>query len=489
VYRYRATSDDAPALLAALAADPRVEFAEPNGRVRLLSAPNDPHFPNQWNMRQVRAPEAWDVGTGGADVVVAILDSGIDSTHPDLAGRVVPGRNSRERSANTRDEIGHGTQVAGIVGAAGNNGVGVAGMSWGVRLMPIKITDRYGEASVEAAADGIRWATENGARIINLSLGGLHDSRTLRLAVLDAWSRGVLLVAAAGNCGELASFREEGCDTFNQPIYPAALSEVVAVGALGADDALAPYSNMGSYVRLAAPGGVGGGAPLEHVISTWPAGLTSPLDQPGYSFEVGTSMAAPHVSGAAALLWSTNPTLSRDEVEAILLETADDLGPPGRDDRFGHGRLNVQRALQRAASLPGNRRATIQLSVDAPQSDAILGNRLVVNGWAVDALAEGGTGIDVVEAFLDGPPGQGQPLGRIPYGQARPDVARLLERGGFSNVGFSLTVDVPNGVHTLWIRAHSALSGAWSTQQIRFIAGGPAAPQVSVPSPFVPRGR
>jgi subtilisin family serine protease len=163
--------------------------------------------------------------------------------------------------------------VAGIIGALGNNGAGVAGLSWAVRLMPIKITDRNGDASIAAAADGIRWATEYGAKIINLSAGGLEDSQTVRRAVADARSRGVLLVAAAGNCGEVASFRDEGCDTLNAPFFPAALPDVVAVGALGANDEVAPYSNTGEYVRLTAPGGVGGsnrGNPLDYILSTWP---------------------------------------------------------------------------------------------------------------------------------------------------------------------------------------------------------------------------
>jgi subtilisin family serine protease len=133
VDRYRVEMGDVATALSALRADPRVEFAEPNRQFRLLSTPNDPQFSGQWNMRQIHAPEAWDIGTGGGDVVVAVLDSGIDPSHPDLQGRVVPGRNVRERSSNTQDEIGHGTHVAGIIGALGNNGVGVAGLSWAVR--------------------------------------------------------------------------------------------------------------------------------------------------------------------------------------------------------------------------------------------------------------------------------------------------------------------------------------------------------------------
>ena len=488
LHRYAVEPTQVDAVLAALNADPRVEFVERDRSYKLLSVPDDPLIGEQWNLQQVHAIDAWDVATGGGDVIVAVLDSGIDASHPELAGRVVSGRNVRERNSDTRDDIGHGTHVAGVIGARGDNGIGVAGMSWGVRLMPIKITDRQGEASITAAAQGIRWAVDHGARIINLSFGGLDDSRTVRLAVEDAYQRGALLVAAAGNCGEVATFRDEGCDVANPPIYPAALSQVIAVGALGANGELAPYSETGSYIRLTAPGGVGGSRrsnPLDYILSTWPPGLPSPIDVPGYSYEVGTSMAAPHVSGAAALVWSTNPTLSRDEVERILFETADPLGPPGRNDRFGYGRVNVQRAVERAAQLPGNRVADIRVLLEAPQPDAVVQGPLTVRGWAVDALAESGTGIDIIEAWLDGPPGQGAPLGRLPYGTARPDVARLLDRGGFTNAGFSVALPVTRGVHTLWLRAHSALSGVWRTQQVRFIATGNP-PRVEVPTPTLP---
>lgn len=486
--RYAVDPARADALLAALAADPRVEFAERDRAYALLTLPDDPLVGEQWNLRQVRAPEAWDIATGGGDVIVAVLDSGIDGSHPDLAGRVVRGRNVRERNSDTRDDIGHGTHVAGVIGARGDNGIGVAGLSWGVRLMPIKITNRQGDASISAAAEGIRWAVDNGARIINLSFGGLEDSRAVRLAVEDAHRRGALLVAAAGNCGEIASFRDEGCESINPPIYPAALSQVIAVGALGATGELAPYSETGSYIRLTAPGGVGGSRrtnPLDYILSTWPPALPSPIDLPGYSYEVGTSMAAPHVAGAAALVWSTNPTLGRDEVEQILFETADPLGPPGRNDRYGYGRVNVARAVERAVQLPGNRAADIRVLLESPQPDAVVSGPLVVRGWAVDTLADSGTGIDVVEAWLDGPPGQGTLLGRLPYGVARPDVARLLDRGGFTNAGFSVSLPVARGVHTLWVRARSALSGVWRTQQVRFIASG-SPPRVEVPGPQLP---
>ena len=370
----------------------------------------------------------------------------------------------RERTANTRDDIGHGTHVAGVIGALGNNGVGVAGLSWGVRLMPIKITDRFGDASILGAAEGIRWATDNGARIINLSFGGLDDSQTVRLAVRDARSRGVMLTAAAGNCGEVASFQSEGCDTLNPPIFPAALDEVIAVGALDATGQLAPYSETGDYVPARPPRAARGQSAvqsprlhLEH-LATGPGRRRS--IRPGFNYEVGTSMAAPHVAGTAALVWSTNPTLSRDQVEAILFETADDLGAPGRDDRYGYGRLNALRAIQRAASLPGSRTNDVRIILDNPQPDSILGTTLTVQGWAVDTLAEGSTGIDLVEAY-PGSDTRAGPAARAPAVRGDPpDVARLLGRGGFADAGLhACPGGASRGAHALGARAQRSVGG------------------------------
>jgi len=143
----------------------------------------------------------------------------------------------------------------------------------------------------------------------------------------------------------------------------------------------------------------------------------------------------------------------------------------------------VQRAVQRALSLPGNRAADIQVTLDTPRLDEVVNGALTVRGWAVDTRAESGTGIDLVEAWLDGPPGLGAFLGRLPYGTARPDVARLLNRSGFTNAGFSLSASVPSGVHALWIRAHSSVSGVWATREIRFIAAGGASRPELVPLP------
>ncbi len=309
----------------------------------------------QWNLQQVHGPEAWSFGTGSADVLVAIVDSGVDGAHPDLVGELVPGRNLRDGSTSVQDDVGHGTEVAGIIAALGNNDVGVAGLARGVRLMPLKITSPNGSASSAAAADAIRWAAEHGARVVNLSFGTLRDVPALRSAVQEASSQGVLLVAAAGNCGDAATYRIEGCSQQNQAHYPAALPEVVAVGALDAASALATYSNTGPYVRLTAPGGAGGGARAapNWVLSTTPTRQAVSSGRPGYDYEFGTSIAAPHVTAAAALVWSINPTLSRDQVAQILFDTADDLGPPGRDDQYGYGRVNAARAAQRAAELPG----------------------------------------------------------------------------------------------------------------------------------------
>jgi type VII secretion-associated serine protease mycosin len=302
--------------------------------------PNDTYYSTyQWNLPQIRAPYAWAVSTGSSDVIVAVLDSGADLTHPDLQGQLVAGYDFVNGDDNPSDNEGHGTHVAGIVAAHTNNGQGVAGVAWGSKIMPVKVLDWRGRGTHSQGADGIIWATGQGARIINLSLGGESSSATLQNAVNYAYDHGVLVVAAAGN------EYEEG----NPVIYPAAYPHVLAVAATGDQDEHADYSETGTYVDVAAPGGNPSSSwdanPDHWILSTYWRGA----GYGEYLQVAGTSQAAPHVAGLAALVWSVSPSLSNDQVEQVIEETAVDLGNPGRDDVFGHGRIDAYAALVRAS--------------------------------------------------------------------------------------------------------------------------------------------
>ena len=310
----------------------------PTGRT-----PNDAYYQTyQWNLRQINAPQAWTITTG-QPITIAIVDTGVDLGHPDLAAHIVPGYNVISPTLSADDDEGHGSHVAGIAAAVTDNGVGVAGVSWNARILPIKVLDEEGSGTSADVAEGVIWAADHGARIINLSLGSRWPSLTVRDAVNYAHGQGALIVAAAGN-----EYQER-----NPVEYPAALPHVLAVAATGDQDEHARYSSTGLYVDVAAPGGdpySSNDTERNHwVWSTYWRGEQGKPAQ-GYMGMNGTSQAAPHVAGLAALVWSVNPKLSNDQVEEIIKAASMDLGPPGRDDFFGWGRIDALAALEAAGS-------------------------------------------------------------------------------------------------------------------------------------------
>jgi thermitase len=242
VIRVKVAASGLDNVIRALERNPNVEFAEPNFIASAADAPSDPYFSYQWDLERVRAPEAWAVTTGSTAIQVAILDTGIEANHPDLSGKVVVQKNL-SGSPTVTDVAGHGTHVAGIVGATTNNGEGVASLSYGVSLMNVKVLGDGGSGSYSALADGITWAARNGADVINMSLGGAASSKTLERAINMASRNGVIMIAAAGNNGSTT------------PYYPAAYDKVIAVASTDYSDQLSPYSNRGEWVAVAAPGG------------------------------------------------------------------------------------------------------------------------------------------------------------------------------------------------------------------------------------------
>ncbi len=300
---------------------PDVEHAQPNHVYRTLFTPNDPDFGQQWNLPAIHAPEAWDV-TLGAGVKVAVVDTGVDCGHPDLQGQCAAQANY---VGGFQDDNGHGTHVAGIIAARVNNDIGIAGVAPGARLIALKVLDQSGQGTTTTAAAAIVDAVRvYGARVINLSFGGPDFDAFLQESINQAHAGGALVVAAAGNSGSSA------------PIYPAAMDHVVAVAAVDPKLQRAGFSNYGNYVKLAAPG--------VDIWSTYRGGQ--------YDLGRGTSMAAPHVSAAAALVLSLRPNLCPDAVAALLFQTADDLGSPGWDPYYGYGLVNAYRAVRAAAPAP-----------------------------------------------------------------------------------------------------------------------------------------
>lgn len=322
------------ATAARLAALPWVTHAGLNYIARAAAYPNDPRIGEQWHLRRINAPAAWDLTFGSYSLVVAVIDSGIDLGHPEFAGRLLPGFDYVNWDNTPNDDNGHGTHVAGIIAAAANNGNGVAGLAANVKLLPLKVLDAQGNGSYYNIITAIRSAADSGVQVINLSLGGFEHNPLLQDAITYAASRNVFVAAAAGNCAQGGV----GCPAETNPIfYPAAYPGAIAVAASDHFDNWAPYSGFKYYVALAAPGGLSS----DPVLSTIPG---------GYGWKFGASMATAQVSAAAALVLTYMPTATPGQTADILKNTADKVGPytyiAGRNDWFGAGRLNVGRAVR-----------------------------------------------------------------------------------------------------------------------------------------------
>ncbi|HVE98186.1 MAG TPA: S8 family serine peptidase [Mycobacteriales bacterium] len=312
--------------LAALRRVPGVQFAEPEHKGSLHRSTNDPKLRDQWGLDKIGARRAWDIETGlQKDVTIAVLDTGVDFRHPDLAGRVLPGPNISGGNDDSQDDHMHGTHVAGIAAASTNNRMGVAGVSWGAKVLAVKVMDKHGSGTSCDVAVGIIEAAKREADVINLSLGFAHTCPlAFRAAVAYADHQGALVVASSGNSGFFASPQSA----------PANCTGVLGVGATDHHDDLTAFTTFGLSVDVSAPG--------EDILSTY---LDVKKNKRGYAAFSGTSMSAPFVAGLAALLIAKHPDWTPTQVSDRIIATVDDLGPPGRDDYYGAGRINAAKAL------------------------------------------------------------------------------------------------------------------------------------------------
>lgn len=296
---------------------PGVEFAEPDYLIYPAStAPNDPLYNSEWHLSTINASSAWGVSTGNSQIILAVCDTGVDGTQPDLSSQMIPGWNVVDNNNDTSPVHPHGTWVAGTAAAASNNGVGVAAPAMDCRIMPVRITSRSdgGAATSDIVAATI-WAVDHGARVINVSYAG-YGSSAISDAAQYARGKNCIFVMAAGNDAGYVPNNED--------------PNIIAVSATGPSDGLAGFTSTGPYIDLAAPG-----------VSIWTTGL-----QGTYESVNGTSFSAPLVAGVAALMLSASPALTAAQVDALLKVSADDRGAPGYDTGYGFGRLNAGRALE-----------------------------------------------------------------------------------------------------------------------------------------------
>lgn len=317
-YVVRATSRRVLSMLGEISGKETPLFIEPNKRFKITLTPNDPYQVLQWTLKKIGAEYAWNYSLGSSDILVAVVDTGIDYNHPDLASNYVAlGYDWVNDDDDPMDGNGHGTHCAGIIAAAINNNEGIAGLAQ-VKIIAEKAFDSEGYGWADDVVSAIIHAVDNGAKIISCSWGSSGDSVLLHQAIKYAYEKGVIIVASAGN------------ENTNKKQYPAAYPEVIAVTAVDENDEPAYFTNFGDWVEIAAPG--------VDILSTYIGNSYARLS--------GTSMSTPTVAGVAALTWSVFPWMSRDQVRVQLQRTSDDLGASGFDKYYGYGKINARKAVE-----------------------------------------------------------------------------------------------------------------------------------------------
>ncbi|MED4268253.1 S8 family peptidase [Priestia megaterium] len=291
-----------------------VEYVEPNYIFKASYVPNDSFYPFQYGPQKVQAPSAWDVTRSNSGIKIAIVDTGVQLNHPDLTSKLFPGYNFVDGNTNPNDGNGHGTHVAGIAAAATNNVSGIAGMAPLASILPLRALDNTGNGTLNNIANAIIYAADQGAQVINLSLGGSQGSVTLENAINYAWGKGSVILAAAGN---------EGTNTLT---YPAYYENAIAVASTDSNDQRSSFSNYGTWVEVAAPG--------SNILSTYIGS--------NYAYLSGTSMACPHVAGLAALLAAQGK--NNVEIREDIQSTADPI--LGTGSYWTYGRINANRAVR-----------------------------------------------------------------------------------------------------------------------------------------------
>ncbi len=421
------------AVIAGLKASGMFSFVEPDYLAKAEMVPNDPGYAQQWHLGTIQAPSAWNITTGSS-TPIAMVDSGVDPTHPDLASKLVPGWNFVSGNSTILDTMGHGTTTAGAAAAIGDNAVGVTGVAWNNPIMPLIVLDPTGYASYSNIASAIMYAADHGARIVNVSIGGTSASSTLQNAVNYAWSKGTVVFASAGNGGT------------NAPYYPAGCQNAVAVGATDSTDTLAYFSNYGSFVGVTAPG----------------VGIYTTAAGGGYTTMSGTSYSSPIAAGVAALVLAQAPSLTASGLVSLLENNSDDLGAPGYDPYYGYGRINAYRAVSAAAALNVPPPVT---TISTPGNGSSVSGNVSVQG-TVTAQA----GLSQVQFLVDG---------------------SVLATGYSSPFAFSWnSSNAANGTHTISVRGYDAsnhMSQASVAVNVNNLAAAPISdttpPSVSFRSP------
>lgn len=327
---------------------------------------NDPYYGKAWHLPKIGAPTAWQT-TDGRGVTIAILDSGVNGTHPDLAGKLLPGWNFYDGNSNTANVYGHGTKVAGTAAAASNNALGVASVAGGAMILPGRVSDSTGYATFSMMAAAVKWAADQGARVANLSFSGARGSSTVQSAAQYLKNKGGLLVASAGN------------DGVEEAVAPS--DTLIVVSGTTSSDVRASWASYGSYVNVAAPG----------------ASIYTTTKGGGYASVSGSSFASPATAGVVAMMMAANPKLGPDEITKLLFSTAVNLGTAGFDKYYGHGRIDAAAAVKAAAAATVADTSAPTVGVSNPTAGATVSGLVPVSVSATDNV-----GVSRTELWVNG---------------------------------------------------------------------------------------
>lgn len=397
---------------------PLLSIAERDRYIKPTLIANDVYYANAWHLPKIGAPLAWD-STQGDGIIIAVLDSGVDPAHPDLASKLVPGYNFYDNNTNTADVYGHGTKCAGAAAAIGNNGLGVTGVSWNSKIMPIRVTGTDGYATVSGLVNGITYAADHGARVVSMSFPAYNVS-SISSAAAYLKSKGGLAITAAGN--------------YNTNDGAPNSADIIAVSGTDSNDQKASWSSYGAYVDVSAPG--------TSIYTTTKGG--------GYATASGTSIATPVTAATVALIMSANPNLKPAQIENILFTTSNDLGSAGWDMYFGHGRINAGAAVQAALNTAASDTTNPSVNITNPANGTKIAGAIQVSVNASDNAS-----ISRVELYV------GSTLlatdNQAPYefifdSAARADGSVILMAKAFDSSGnsasHSVTVTIDNVIDT-----------------------------------------
>ena len=409
---------DEVAAMQALKKDRRFKYVELDMAMAPAATVNDPSFSKSWSLPKLQAPTAWNT-SNGSGVIIAILDSGLDSVHADLKANYVPGWNFYDNNSNTSDVNGHGTAVAGAAAMVGNNSTGSAGVAYGARIMPMRISSPDGYAYASTMSQALYWAADNGARVANISFSGVPGNTTVQSAAQYMRSKGGYVVAAAGNSGGLENV--------------AAHDSILAVSATDEGDARATFSSYGPYVDVSAPG--------VNIYSAWSGG--------GYGNYWGTSFSSPIVAATAALVMSANSKLTPADIDKILKSTALDLGSVGYDQYFGYGRVDAAKAVAAAKAYVASDTQAPTISIASPT-----GGSRVSGVVPVDVNYSDNVGVARAELYVNGSKVATDDFGPFAFAWDTTSYAdgsyTLVAKAydGAGNVGTSASVSVTFGNDT-----------------------------------------